>query len=119
MATLLTIHCCLQEAEEKDKLHILSVDLASGALLEDFHNALIEDFGTVDDYVELKESKLYVGPFGITGMIEKVFDPVINELLLDHPLYDSLFALFSTMAGILARRLSNYKKVCVLYFPSS
>lgn len=103
----------MQDAEEHDQLLILKLRLSTGTPTE-FRAALIEDFGSVEVYSDMRDDRLLVGPFGITGMIEKLFDPLLDELPLDHPWYHILFDMFSTFAALLARRITNFKKVCHL-----
>lgn len=64
----------------------------------------------------MKDDRFMVRSFGITGMIEKVFDPLLDILDLDHPNYRDLHDLFGKFATLLSRRLTNYKKVCNLLY---
>ncbi|KAF6765339.1 hypothetical protein DFP72DRAFT_839194 [Ephemerocybe angulata] len=97
------------EADPASQLQILSLDL-SVATLEDFQDALVEDFSTYHDYSQLKDSNILVGPFGITGMIEKVFDPILDSMPLERPEYQAILEALDHFAAILGRRINNFKK---------
>lgn len=99
-----------KEASKDEELLILKVNLSTSHP-DAYRSALVADFGSVNNYSEMKDDRLLVGPLGITGMIEKVFDPLLDELPLDHPWYTELYNLFMEFASLLGRRLTNYKKV--------
>ena len=93
----------------------LSVFVSS---VEDFKNALIQDFGSLNVASNIRSDRLLSGPHGIDGMIEKIFYPLIDDLPLEHPLYTNLYGLLQTFAAALAQKLSNHKKVCLLFHVS-
>ncbi|KAF6759846.1 hypothetical protein DFP72DRAFT_1063583 [Ephemerocybe angulata] len=97
------------EATEDEALLILSLSVDT-ASISDFKTALMADFLSLDDASKIGSSVLLTGRYGITGMIEQVIDPLLDDLPLSHHMYDALFALLQPFCATLAHKISNYKK---------
>ena len=103
-----------QPADPSEALRILQLSVQTSSISL-FKDALVSDFGSLTRASDIIEDHFHSGAFGIDGMIERVFDPLLDDLSLGHPLYRPLLALFQTFASALAHKITNYKKVRSLY----
>jgi hypothetical protein len=62
----------------------------------------------------MTDAHFHSGAFGINGIIEPVFDPLLDNLSLSHPLYCPLFSLFQPFSSALVHKITTYKKVSAL-----
>ncbi|KAF5339992.1 hypothetical protein D9611_012377 [Ephemerocybe angulata] len=106
------------EAQPTEVLSVLQLNISTSSL-DDFKLALTNDFGSLDDHLKMVDRKLLVGRFGMQGMLEEIFDPLLDDMDLDHPLYYPLFNMLEAFASALARKLTNWTKVWISYFVKS
>jgi hypothetical protein len=108
----LTPSALFQDADLKDKLRIaeLCVDIHAPSQFEDI---IVADFGSATDATAMRTESLLVGALGIDGFLANVVDELLGVLPVEHPSYDELIKLLGDFSRELARKMRNWKKVCV------
>jgi len=95
-----------------DKLRIaeLRVDVNSPS---EFKQAILDDFGSASEANDMRTDALLVGELGIGGFVANIIDELLDVLLVGHPSYAELMRLLGDFSRELARKMRNWKKVCI------
>lgn len=103
-------NCVFQNAEPHDRLQVLGLRVSIHSRQE-FVQALLVDFASVTDAAEMSTDRFLVGSDGLTGFLTEIVNELLDVLPLSHPSYQGLMEFFETFCQVLARKISNFKKV--------
>lgn len=78
-----------------------------------WRNILVQDFGSATMSKHIDTKRLHLGEHGLQGLSSIVIDLLDNTPLF--PQYDQLRNMFGLFCGELAKKLSNVKKVSIMF----
>jgi len=104
----------IQEATIRDCPRILDLELGSDSV-EQYRASLEKDFGSSNDHLHMNGRFLLIGPNGMNGILE-LASHVLDELPESSLEYTEIFSLFQKFCTALAQKVTNWKKVRIIFF---
>jgi len=104
----------IQEATIRDRPCILDLELGSDSV-EQYRASLEKDFGSSNDHLHMNGRFLLIGPNGMNGILE-LASHVLDELPESSLEYAEIFSLFQKFCAALAQKVTNWKKVRIIFF---
>ncbi|KAJ3527972.1 hypothetical protein NMY22_g9584 [Coprinellus aureogranulatus] len=92
-----------------ESLSVLSLDLET-ASVSDYREALLKDFGGMNDAQTMDENKIKMGVYGVHGFLDDVIAALLDVMPIDHPNYQPLYDLFEKFAVALTQKIVNFEK---------
>jgi len=66
-----------------DRLNVLKLSFGRASVSE-YRNALIEDFGSISNHLEMRSDKLFTGDFGLDGLLYLIRQ-ILDVMSTDDP----------------------------------
>jgi hypothetical protein len=79
----------------------------------EFKQVILDDFGSASEANDMRTDALLIGELGIGGFVANIIDELLNVLPVEHPSYAELMGLLEDFLQELARKMRNWKGVCI------
>jgi len=79
----------------------------------EFKQVILDDFGSASEANDMRTDTFLVGELGIGGFVANVIDELLNVFPVEHPSYAELMRLLGDFLRELARKMRNWKGVCI------
>lgn len=84
--------------------------------MDDIVQALIQDFGSADNHLDMLTTSLLRGDMGLDGFFLEIVDPILDELFTwsSQPMYDEAYDVIMAFCTALGNKITNWAKVSIL-----